>query len=149
MIYLVVQTPLIVPNCQLKLLREKSLNSKRPKEIHSRLIQPLNNRKIFKHIGFNYDLHLPVYIKHVTKKYKKFIKVNKPAPIKRIGTKKSCIPDIKKITSPISIKKPIKVRTVKALEKKMKKIQKKKIQNIIKAIKEPDSKPLEPACSLN
>lgn len=47
-IHLTVDTPLELPFCQFKLLRESSLVKSRAKEIHSRLEKPLNDRDIYK-----------------------------------------------------------------------------------------------------
>lgn len=44
---IVVSKPIEIAGCQFKLLRESSLLSHRPKEIHTRIEKPLNNRVVY------------------------------------------------------------------------------------------------------
>jgi hypothetical protein len=46
-IHIVVDKPIQVPGCQFKLLRENALVSSKPKEIHTRIEKPKNERIIY------------------------------------------------------------------------------------------------------
>lgn len=46
-IHIVLDKPLSIPACQFKLLRENSLISSRPKEIHTRVERPLSDRTVY------------------------------------------------------------------------------------------------------
>jgi len=47
-VWIVVDKPLQIPGCQFKLLRENSLMTSKPKEIHTRLEKPTSDRPVYK-----------------------------------------------------------------------------------------------------
>jgi hypothetical protein len=59
--HLIFTKPLIMSGCQFKLLRENSLLSHKPKNIHARLEQPLSDRILYK-----YNTKKMKYIKNIT-----------------------------------------------------------------------------------
>lgn len=59
--HLVFTKPLIMSGCQFKLLRENSLMTKKTKNIHARMEQPLSDRIIYK-----YNSAKMKYIKNIT-----------------------------------------------------------------------------------
>jgi len=60
-IHITIDKPLHVPGCQFKLLRENSLISTRPKEIHTRLEKPDNDRTVY-----TFNKNLVQYIPNIS-----------------------------------------------------------------------------------
>jgi hypothetical protein len=59
--HMILTKPLTMSGCQFKLLRESSLISNKPKNLHARLEQPINDRTLY-----IYDTAKMIYIKNIS-----------------------------------------------------------------------------------
>jgi carbonic anhydrase len=124
-IYLILNKPIKISNCQFKVIRESSLLTDRPKEIHARLTQNRNGRKVYE-LGA-YQMKFSPQIKSIIPMMVKKFKAYEKAIRKMIGSTKpkviqSC--GVIKGLSKMVIKKPLKPKNLKELNARIKRINK-------------------------
>jgi carbonic anhydrase len=144
-IYIVLSAPIEISNCQFKVLRENSLLTDRPKEVHARLPQDLKDRKVYS-INFNRVKFSPQIKSIIPLLVKKFQAYNRVIARMVTGTSKGssrkgghlvsatvrkAIKSCASANNPlaaIAIKTPLRPRTLKALNKHIAKINRQTIK---------------------
>ena len=152
-LYVIVSTPIELANCQFKVIRENCLLTDRPKEIHARLPQDLKGRKV--HIigrgspagpngqplsKIKFTPMIRSVVPQLTRKYavynrviKKTLGIGKRTSFKvALKKMKSCVVSgggaaSRKLVSFV-IKQPLRPKTIKALNKHIKRLNKKTIK---------------------
>jgi hypothetical protein len=82
-IHVVVDKAMKIPGCQFKLLRENSLVSSKPKEIHSRVEKPTNERVIYKFDKKRFD-YIPSIVGLVPQSFNKYLLAHGPSYMLRL-----------------------------------------------------------------
>lgn len=141
--YIVLSAPIEISNCQFKVLRENSLLTDRPKEVHARLPQDLKNRKIYTISKVKWSPQIKSIIPLIIKKFQAYNKVISRMVTgttshggRRGGhlvsrTVRNAIKNCAAANNPlaaIAIKVPLRPRTLKALNKHIAKINKQTIK---------------------
>jgi carbonic anhydrase len=141
-LYVIVSTPIELANCQFKVIRENCLLTDRPKEIHARLPQDLKGRKVYQitKSQMKFAPQIRSVIPQLTRKYavynrviKKTLGIGKRTSFKvALKKMKSCVvsgagSSSKKLATFV-IKQPLRPKTLKALNRHIKKLNKKTIK---------------------
>jgi carbonic anhydrase len=116
-IYLVIDKPMDISNCQFKVLRENSLLTDRVKEIHARNTQELKDRKVYE-IKYKDTPAVKAHLEVAKKQFKPYNKIIKKQVMQTCGSKA-------KPMSPAVIKTPLQPKSIKALKKEIKEKKKK------------------------
>jgi len=140
-LYVLVNTPITLANCQFKVIRENCLLTDRPKEIHARLPQSMKGRKVYEitKSQMKFSPQIRSVIPQLTRKFavyhrviKRSLGIGRKTPLKTALKKmKSCIASSSSTTrriATLAIKQPLRPRTLKALNKHIKKLNKKTIK---------------------
>lgn len=122
-IYVLSNKPFELANCQFKVLRENSLMTDRPKEIHSRLPQESNNRKIYE-IGMKDNSNIRNVLEMIKKENKIYTKA--------LGKEDKDCKSKSKGKAIAVIKKPLIPKNLKELKEKIKKDNKKTMKALSK-----------------
>ena len=77
-IHIVVDKAMKIPSCQFRLLRENSLVSSKPKEIHSRVEKPANERVVYK-FDKNKFGYIPTVVGVVPQSFNKYLLTHGPS----------------------------------------------------------------------
>lgn len=138
-VYLVLDKPLNLSCCQFKILRESSLMTTRPKEIHARLPQELKGRKVYelRHQEVRNTPKVRAYFHAALKKYKIYNKilknslggakaVKKCPSIALAGHSSHASPVARKASNSI-MKSPYRPKTIKELNHHIRKLNKRAI----------------------
>jgi len=76
--YIVVDKPIKIPGCQFKLLRENSLVSAKPKEIHTRVERPSNDRVVYQFDKKKFG-YIPSVVGLVPQSFNKYLLAHGPS----------------------------------------------------------------------